>query len=130
MKLKHSAFRGIFRLCLQITKATGFGWRHSHVWLYSRDLVHVSVYECVSTRRQCTAGIRACIYVQFTSALAECRRPQTAAGERGLSPAYRRYLWNVPSWRGASARCDPSRTVCSCPRHASSSGKENSSTES
>lgn len=43
-------------------------------------------------------------------------------GEKGLRLAYQRYLWNVPSWRGASARCDPSRTVCSCPRHASSSG--------
>lgn len=37
---------------------------------------------------------------------------------------YQRYLWNVLSWRGASARCDPSRTACSCPRRASSSERE------
>lgn len=44
--------------------------------------------------------------------------------KRRVRLAYRRYLWNVLSWRGASAHCDPSRTVCSCPTHASSSEKQ------
>lgn len=55
-----------------------------------------------------------------------CQR--SANGWKGFRWAYQRYLWNVPSWRGASARCDPSRTVCSCPRRASSSGRQEEET--
>lgn len=48
----------------------------------------------------------------------------TSSGESAARLTYQRYWWNVPSWRGASARCDPSCTVCSCPRRASSSVRE------
>lgn len=47
--------------------------------------------------------------------------------ERATCLAYQRCLWNVLSWRGASTRCDPSRIVCSCPRRASSSERQDHS---
>lgn len=82
----------------------------------------VCVYTCLSVSKSACAFMHAPMCdLQLCEQTANGHRQQW---DRGVCLAYQRYLWNVLSLRGASARCDPSRTVCSCPRHASSSEKK------
>lgn len=100
----------IFCFCLKtlIPKWYASCWRHYHMTLSTRGKT-ACVWPSVWTH--------ACIHVWFTTVWAHCQWAQS------VCPAYQRCLWNVLSWRGASARCDPSRTVGSCPTRVSSSGK-------
>lgn len=82
----------------------------------------ICVYTCLSVSKSACAFMHAPMCdLQLCEQTANGQRQQWG---RGVCLAYQRYLWNVLSLRGASARCDPSHTVCSCPRHASSSEKK------
>lgn len=103
-------------------------WRHYHITLSMRDKAGcVCVYVSVLARDRVCVCVCMRIFMypcMCVCVWAICQWAQTAVGERALWLAYQRYWWNVLSWQAASARCDPSRTVCSCPMRASSSERK------
>lgn len=110
-----------FVYCSQITTSKRFSRRH---WLVLTEKMIWCVFDCVSTNIQtATEAVHMTHPFMHLFLAYECVS-KVPVGAKGFRLAYQRYLWNVPSWRGASAHCDPSHTVCSCPRHASSSERQ------